>query len=582
MVSGKSFDALLDAGINRQVQNDLAGAMALYREALDQRPDDAEALCLLGAAQFQSGQHGEGLARLERAVATEPDEPRFRIQLALALSQGGDDAAAFEHLGAAAARVPVSGEFARLLVHTGLKARAYPETARAAQAWLRAEPGNRDALRVLSEAAFARGDFVTARSALESVAGANPSAEDATALARINVRLNDPERANAHAERALALAPDSVAAMEVAAQIALYTGRADDASALAGRALESDPASVSAVGTLLELPGRKPETVLDRARSVLTGNTLEPSAAIALGYALARAYDANKEYDAAFETAHETNQRQAELRAEAGTLAADRDRLHALASEIFDVDCIARIQGETRGSIEAPRPVFVVGPPRSGTSLTEKLLSGSEAVAGLGERGALMPEFLRLLQIADTAGIEAARDAALTRAAEIARDERSAWATLAGPSGVIVDKTPAYLYAAGWLGALFPDARFVHLRRNRKDVMVSSFFQNLPVDYPYANRIDTMPDALDKAGTLARTWQDRLPAWFEFDYDAFVGEPAAKARDLFKFCSLEWTDSVLDPARPGGLRGFSAIAASGEITASRRERWRNYARHFGW
>lgn len=582
MVSGKSFDALLDAGINRQVQNDLAGAVALYREALAQRPDDAEALCLLGAAEFQSGQAQQGLARLERAVATDPEEPRFRIQFALALSQAGEDVAAFAHLGAAAERIPVSGEFARLLVQTGLKARAYSDTARAAQAWLRAEPGNKDALRVLSEAAFASGDFVTARSALESRAGSEPNADDATALARINVRLNEPERARAFAERALNLAPQSIAAMEVSAQIALYTGRANDASALARAALERDPASVSALGTLLELPGRKSDSVLDRARSVMTGDTLEPAAVIALGYALARAFDANEDYDAAFETARETNQCQAELRSEAGTQAADRDRLYALAAGIFDADCIARIQDATRGSAATPRPIFVVGPPRSGTSLTEKLICGSDEVAGLGERGALMPEFLRLLQIADSAGIEAARDAALNHARETAREERSAWAELAGAARVVVDKTPAYLYAAGWLGALFPDARFVHLRRNRKDVMVSSFFQNLPVDYPYANRIEAMPDALDQAEALARTWQESLPAWFDFDYDAFVGDPAAKARDLFDFCSLAWTNSVLDPERPGGLRGFSAIAASGEITDSRRERWRNYADHFGW
>lgn len=582
MVSGKSFDALLDAGINRQVKNDLAGATALYRAALAQRPDDAEALCLLGAAQFQSGHQSEGLARLERAVAAEPDEPRFRIQLALALSQGGDDAAAFGHLGAAAERIPVTGDFAHLLVQTGLKARAYADTTRAAQAWLRAEPGNTDALRALSESAFAIGDFVTARSALENITLAEPSAEDATALARINVRLNDPERANAHAVRALALAPDSVAAMEVAAQIALYTGRADDAAALASRALERDPVSVSALGTLLELPGRKTGTVLDRARSVLAGDTLKPAAAVALGYALARAFDANEDYDAAFKTAREANQRQAELRTEAGVQAADRDRLYALASEVFDVDCITRIQDVTRGSAAAPRPVFVVGPPRSGTSLTEKLLCGGDNVAGLGERGALMPEFLRLLQIADRAGLEAAREAAQIRASKTAREERDAWVTLAGPAGVIVDKTPAYLYAAGWLGALFPDARFVHLRRNRKDVMVSSFFQNLPVDYPYATRIDEMPDALDKTDTLARAWQDRLPAWSDFDYDAFVGDPSAKARDLFEFCSLNWTDAVLDPERPGGLKGFSAITASGEITDRRRDRWINYARHFGW
>lgn len=582
MVSGKSFDALLDAGINRQVQNDLAGAMALYREALDQRPDDAEALCLLGAVQFQSGQVREGLARLERAVATEPGEPRFRIQLALALSQGGDDVAAFDHLGAAAARIPVSGEFARLLVQTGLKARAYTETSQAAQAWLHAEPGNKDALRVLSEAAFASGDFVTARSALESLAGTDPSAEDAAALARINVRLNDPERARTHAERALALAPDSVPGLEVAAQIALYTGRADDASALANRALERDPASVSALGTLLELPGRKTASVLDRAQAILTGHALEPSAEIALGYALARALDANEDYDAAFETASRTNRRQAELRAGTDQQSAGRDRLYALAADVFDIDCMARIQDATRASGQTPRPVFVVGPPRSGTSLTEKLLSSAGTAAGLGERGALMPEFLRLLQIADTAGIETARAEALTRAPRIAREERTAWAGLAGEAAVVVDKTPAYLYAAGWLGALFPDARFVHVRRNRKDVMVSSFFQNLPVDYPYANRIDAMPDALDDADGIARTWQDRLPAWFDFDYDAFVGDPAAEARDLFEFCSLAWTDAVLDPARPGGLKGFSAIAASGEITDRRRERWRNYARHFGW
>lgn len=582
MVSGKSFDALLDAGINRQVQNDLAGAIALYREALAQRPDDAEALCLLGAAEYQSGQLAEGLERLERAVTAEPDEPRFRIQLALALSQGGDDVAAFGHLGAAAARIPISGDFARLLVQTGLKARAYTETARAAQAWLRAEPGNTDALRVLSEAAFASGDFVSARTALESLAGAEPSAEDTTALARINVRLNDPERAAAHAERALTLAPDSVAALEVAAQIALYTGRADEASELASRALERDPASISALGTLLELPGRKTESVLARARTALDDRALEPSAAVALGYALARAFDANADYDTAFEIARETNQRQAELRARTGAHAADRDRLYAFASEVFDADCIARIQGETDRAEHSPRPVFVVGPPRSGTSLTEKLLSSADAAAGLGERGALMPEFMRLLQIADAAGPEAARDAAVTSASQMARDERSAWATLAGPSAVVIDKTPAYLYAAGWLGALFPDARFIHLRRNRKDLMVSSFFQNLPVDYPYANRIEAMPGALDQAETLARIWQDRLPAWFDFDYDAFVADPAAKARDLFDFCSLSWTDAVLDPARPDGLKGFSAIAASGEITDRRRERWRQYAHHFGW
>jgi tetratricopeptide (TPR) repeat protein len=188
-------------------------------------------------------------------------------------------------------------------------------------------------------------------------------------------------------------------------------------------------------------------------------------------------------------------------------------------------------------------PIFVLGLPRSGTTLVEALLGRAEGVAPLGERGTL--GFLLEETIENDLPLEADRAAALR-----AEDRRLLPALPAG-TRAYVDKMPENFRLVGFLKTIYPEAKIVHLRRDPRDVALSMFqahFSGAALNYTYD--LKAMAAHFNLYARMMAHWRAVLPGQIhELRYEDLVADIAGEGRRLAAFCGLDWRPEMAEPHR---------------------------------
>lgn len=267
-----------------------------------------------------------------------------------------------------------------------------------------------------------------------------------------------------------------------------------------------------------------------------------------LAYGLAKAYDDLGVADKAMSYALEANR----LGARPWDLAGEAAALEELA-ELARLDAFRRARSSGHPS---RAPLFIVGMPRSGTTLVEAVLSRHPAVLTRGEASGLPnienAALARLNPSRRRIGrhqliLDLDRDWLAARAETLLR-QATAGASLA--PHVITDKLPENAVRLGLAARLFPNARVVHVRRHPLDVGVSNFFQRFSHGQGYSNR-------LDWTGIRTRQIAESMAIWkraidlpiLDLSYERFVEDPEGQARRLLDFAGLEWTPDVLEPQR---------------------------------
>ena len=222
-----------------------------------------------------------------------------------------------------------------------------------------------------------------------------------------------------------------------------------------------------------------------------------------------------------------------------------------------------------------PRPVFVVGMFRSGSTLAEQLLAGHPDVAAGGELD-LLPAAIaaRLLPFPESLATVPA-----TVLAELAAGYRTTIAGLFPAAAVVTDKRPDNFLCIGLIKALFPEARIVHTTRDPLDNCLSVYFLHLDHRMSYA--LD-----LGDIGHYYREYRRVMAYWkslygddiVDFDYDRFVREPESAASELYGALGLDWDPRYLDSRRQGGtVKTASVWQVREPIYAHASGRARHYA-----
>jgi hypothetical protein len=197
-----------------------------------------------------------------------------------------------------------------------------------------------------------------------------------------------------------------------------------------------------------------------------------------------------------------------------------------------------------------PRPIFICGMFRSGSTLAEQLIAAAPGVEAGGELNLLPALITRELQPFPTA-LASASEPQLRRLADAYRQ----WIAGAFPGAAFVtDKRPDNFFCIGLIKTLFPDALIVHTTRDPLDTCLSVFFLHLDHQMSYAL------DLLD-TGHFYRQYRAVMAHWkklyggaiVDFDYDAFVRAPESTAAALFAALGLSWDPRLLEippAARP--------------------------------
>jgi transposase-like protein len=445
---------------------------------------------------------------------------------------------------------------------------------------LSAYPLHAQAMHLLGMIAAQRGK---SEEAVELI-GASVALEPNVAEAHYNLAvalqgLRRTEAAVAAYRRSLQLKPD-VAGTHLELSTALQElGFTDEARAEVERALALDPTSASAWHVRGDLKTYAPgDPDIARMEALLaSGRGLGRDDRILLEFALGKAWMDVGEAEPAFAHFDVAN------RLKRAGFAYDADADIAWLAAIAEGLPAQRL-GELAGAGDPSElPVFVVGMPRSGTTLVEQILASHPQIHGAGE----------LLALEDVIGRDWEKDdlpaAYLRRVAGISRPELAGLggayvervAALAAGKPRVVDKSPGNFRLAGLISLMLPNARIIHCRRDPVDTCLSCYTRNFSgrVRYAFDQR---------ELGRYHRAYQGLMAHWravlppqrfLEVDYEAVVGDLEPEARRLIAFCGLDWDPACLDfHATRRAVRTISVNQVRRPLYSSSVARWKPFER----
>ena len=388
-------------------------------------------------------------------------------------------------------------------------------------------------------------------------------------------RLSD---AQGSARRALALRPGAADTLALLGSLAIDHGRFDQAEGMLREALAIDPQLPEALTSLAAVRKMGPADVSwrDAAERVLAGG-LAVAHAINLHHALGKYYDDIDERDAAFE-----HHRLGNELARRSRLRYDREEMTLRVTRIlaaFDQNALAALRS---GGLGSERSVFVVGMPRSGTSLTEQILASHPEVYGAGE-------LLYWIFAAQTEQATHLQQAArqLQRAAAIAElggAYLEGITTQAPGASRIVDKLPVNFRNLGLIHAALPGARFIHLQRSALDTCLSIYFQGFSAAHPYATDFADLAHYYHEYRRLMAHWRAVLPpqTLLEVRYEDLIEDPEGWSRRMIAHVGLPWDARCLDFHRTDRpVLTASNWQVRQPISKGSIDRWRRYERFLG-
>lgn len=436
-------------------------------------------------------------------------------------------------------------------------------------------------MRCAAQLAYARlrtGDIDGARAAADA-ASALPVA-DAEALDLIGVvyhRINDYAAGARVLERAAALQPDNARLMTNLASLLTICGDIRGALAAYRRVLTLDPVQPRALAAISEVRRATPDdnNVAQIARAIAIA--ARPIDRLVLHHALAREQDALDEIAACLATLADGK------RGFAGSLPRP---LHDDAALFADLAALAQDAHAPDGHRGAA-PIFIVGMPRSGTTVVERILSACTGTVSLGE-SPILPALMRHASGSDSPHIA---DAAALRAAwhhlpwrDIGHAYVRHAAVQAGSPSRTIDKLPLNFLLADAILAALPDARIVWMVRDPLDTVAGNYRQMFEFEtgsYDYSLSLDaTAAFLIGERACRARLASRHPDAILSVDHDALVDRPEAEAERIVRFCALPWDPGCVAIERnmtPAG--SASAVQVRAPISRDHRDRVRRYRAH---
>jgi tetratricopeptide (TPR) repeat protein len=559
-------------GTARHAHGDAADAAASFRRALELRPDFAEAHGNLGNALVDLGQLEDAVHHYRRMLELRPDLAEAHNNLGNALlSLRRFEEAATSYRRAAALRPNAPGAHANLgnVLHAlGRPQEALIHCRRAVEL----EPDSADAEQLVGNALFDLGLFDEAAASFARALELKPDYTEAhIAAGKVLRQIGRIADAEESCRKALGLAADSSEALALLGEIQADRGRFGDAEQLFRRAIAIAPDLPEAWAGLARCRKMQPDAVWLAAAQRLLGKSLAVGQEINLRYALGKYFDDVGDFDNAFSSyrlANELKKRSAP-KYDAARVARRVDQIIAL----YDADWLQRARRAQAS--DSRRPVFIVGMPRSGTTLAEQILASHPEAFGCGE--------LRFWHAAcvdyESSALRGAEDRGAIPAA--AEKYLSLLAGFSADAARVIDKMPANFMNLGLIHAAFPHARILHMRRNPLDTGLSIYFQTFSNMHLYANDLEDIAHYFTQYSRLMAHWRSTLPKGtiLEVPYEKLVSDPEAGIQEIVQFVGLPWdprclrfheTERTVITASNWQVRQRISTSAAG--------RWRNYER----
>jgi tetratricopeptide (TPR) repeat protein len=539
-------------GVIVRALGDLDASLAHFRRAVDLAPNLAHGRTNLGELLLELGRPVEALPHCLAAVAIEPRLVEGHLNLGdVLLAIGRTTEAADSYLRA----YHLDESRAQPAAGLGLVAARHGAWNDALDWFRRAverEPRSVEYLRYLAEAAGVLGLYGEVKTSCERILQVDP--DQAVAHNALAWLLQDSGRhgeAGDHYRAAIRLQPDFATAHFNFGVFHEELGDLAEAEACYRNALHYDPAHATALARLAALlRDALPVVDLDAVRQRLASPDLAARDRANLLFALAMVHDGRGQYPDAAAFLVQANDLALEDLARQG-LAYDPEEHRRFVDGLiaaFPRGLFERLSG---AGLETSRPVFIIGLPRSGTTLIEQVLASHPDVYGGGEITLARRSFEEVAEIVGPGNepLSAIPHLDVPTIRELAhRHEQRLFELEGGRARRVIGKMPDnYLYL-GLIALLFPRAVVIHCRRELRDVALSCWSTNFK-DVRWANHEDHIASRFEGYLRLMDHWSGVLPSTFaiqEVAYEDAVADLEGMARRLLSALELEWHPACLE------------------------------------
>jgi tetratricopeptide (TPR) repeat protein len=581
-------EPLMNRGVTLHELNRFEEALASYDRALTLRPDYSDALSNRGNTLHALNRFEEALASYDRALTLRPD-------YAEALSNRGNtlkELKRFEEALASYDRaLALRPDYTEALMNRGVTLHELTRFEEALASYDRALTLRSDFADALSNRGNTLHKLKRFEEALASYDRALTLQPDyAEVFSNRGITLHELKRfeeALASYDRALARKPGLADAYNNMGNVLKELGQLQKAQNAYLEALRLDPNVAGVYANLADFKPFKPgdwhlaamEQLAEKQEGLSKVDRMQ------LDFALGKAYADLKDYRRSFEHLLAGNAlKRATISYNETSALAFFDYIEA----VFTPELIAAKSG---GGDPSPMPIFVLGMPRSGTTLVEQILASHPMVHGAGELQALtdviptargpdgnvisFPEFVPALDAAGLREIGARYVAAV----------RELMPQGEGAQGArVTDKMPSNYYHVGLIHLALPNAKIIHTSRDPVDTCISCFSKLFSAEQNYSYNLGELGRYYKRYEHLMKRWHRVLPSGRILDvrYEDVVADLEGQARRIIAHCGLPWDDRCLSfhkTDRP--VRTASAIQVRQPIYNTAIGRWRVYEEHLG-
>ena len=536
-ISPKFYQAHLNKALALHNNGENAAAAVSARYAVDFKPDYTDAYNALSSSLCRLGEYDQAQFALQKALQLNPDDAESYINLAnlLYAADKFDDGHA-----------------------------AITEA-------LRINPSNARSYGQLAEIYEKLDEVDNAIEAIDKAIELEP--KNPAFCARKGIMLhvtNDVEESLKLFDKAIEIAPDFLMTYIAKAEALIAVNRLDDALECIRTVQKLDKHLPALYFTLTSL--KKIESEDDEDFKIMleiaedrTAQKLGVNQVYNLSYAIAKAYDSMKNYDKAceyYDRASKTRR---------ASLPFDKEKAAQSVTKIQNMYNFKVLKMYEDKGLDTDVPVFIVGMPRSGTTLTEQILSAHPDVYGAGE----LPDLFRASRLHGGVTPETARDIGETYL-EFATERTKGF-----KAKRITDKMPANFMNIGLIACTMPNAKIVHCTRDPIDTCLSNYKQNFMVGQQWSYDLEEMADEYERYLEMMEFWHELLPGKIlDFNYEETVDNLESQARKLIDHVGLEWNDACLEPHKQKrAVLTASKMQVTQPIYKSSVKKWKRYEKH---
>jgi tetratricopeptide (TPR) repeat protein len=603
----------LERGYKAQLAGDPAGAERAYLQALEVDAGNVHALNLLGMLCVNAFRPDEAVDYISRAIAISDTDAQSHANLGLAYKDQGNTRKAVHHFQRSIKLDPGNpivhnnlGNVLRLLEQPKAAAASYENALKLrndfAECWSNLaaalneseqfEPGLRAVRRALqldpklAQAWNNQGDILLSQAkyteALDSYKRAVELSPKYSAaminMARVQRDINAPDDAIETLRKVLTLEPRNPQALHVMGVLHEQMGDRESAAECFSNAISVAPEMTVAHYYLAQIKGRKStDEELAAMQSLWNEDNLTPHNRMYLAFGLSRVSEQRRQFDRAYQYLAEGNRIKAQARPYDDVETAEY--MDAIASE---AEVAVKRVGKRTGSHES-RPVFVLGMPRSGTSLTEQILASHSEIAGAGELSYAYDAVHRIRKMTGAAFPANMQLLSADQFDQLGQYYLSRHSDDNLASRYVIDKTPLNFQYIGLLGLALPGARFIHC--HREPIANCYAIHRMPFDekQTYAHDLAALGKYYTRYWRLMQHWKALFPERIlDVSYEDTVSDIETQSRRMLAFLGLDFEEAVLEFYQTQRLvKTPSASQVREPIYRDSIAAWKTYEKYLG-